>query len=50
MANEIAEFPLLVIFNELIIKCMIGFARFVRVSQDQMQIIEKDHYFHCSAE
>jgi hypothetical protein len=49
MANEIcrSEFYFLVFFSELIVTCLIGFHRLVRIS---MEMVERYHYFQCLEE
>jgi hypothetical protein len=55
MSNGIAGFGGLNFFLEKIImsepigKCVIGFCRFVRALKNPMKIVERDHYFQCSA-
>jgi hypothetical protein len=51
LANEIAGYGglnfFLVISRELSVKCVIGFGRFVRISPEPMEMIERDLYFQC---
>ncbi len=54
MANENVVFSgliFIVILNELTLKCVIGFARIVKNFKDQlMEMVDRDHYFHCSTQ
>jgi len=51
IANEIVEILwifFLVILNKLIVKCVIGFDRFVNFFKDQWKCHKRGHYFQCS--
>ncbi len=43
-------FVLVISINELTINCVIGLSRFVWIFRQPMQMLERDHYFQCSAE
>ncbi len=52
MTNEIARigdfilfYLFIVILNELRVKCVIGFCKFVRISKGPMGMVDMDHYY-----